>query len=95
MTARLEMTRKDDQDRPGEGEPPEAEQSKPGFDAKAWKRTYQRLYMKRLRERERRLLAEGKAAYAEMSAEERKAVDEALIADLRAAMAKGGRDGQG
>jgi hypothetical protein len=40
-------------------EPTAADRARPGFDPVAWKRNYQRLYMKKLRERQR--LARDKA----------------------------------
>lgn len=36
-----------------EAQPSEAERSKPGFDAKAWKRNYMRRYMRGLRARQK------------------------------------------
>jgi hypothetical protein len=43
----------EDDPRPDQGEPSEAERSKPGFDAKTWKRNYMRRYMRRFRERQK------------------------------------------
>jgi hypothetical protein len=74
------------------GEPSEADRLKPGFDAKAWKRAYQRLYMKKLRERERRLMAESKAAYAALPPQQQRIVQEALMATLMAMIAGEGDD---
>jgi hypothetical protein len=74
-------------DRPADGE-----KGEPGFDAVAWKRAYQRLYMKKLRERERRLMAESKAAYAALPVEQRRIVQETLMATLMAMIAGDGDD---
>jgi hypothetical protein len=72
------------------GEGMNDDRSKP-FDAAAWKKEYQRLYMKQLRARERRMLAQAKAAYAALPPEQQRNVQEALMAALMA-MIKGEGD---
>jgi hypothetical protein len=63
-----------------------------GFDAAAWKREYQRLYMKKLRERERRMLGQAKAAYAALPVEQQRSVQAALMAALMAMIEGEGND---